>query len=528
MSEQVSDRALSTREVGLRYDALTKRAFDLAFSLIVLMALAPFFCLIAIAIKRDSPGPVIYRGARMGRGGRVFKILKFRTMYETPESFLGPKVTAHDDPRVTPLGHWLRNTKLNELPQFWNVLKGDMSLVGPRPEDPDIAEKWPKAVRDEILSVRPGITSPASVLYRNEEAMLCADDVFRQYMQAVVPDKMRLDQLYVRHCSFCLDMDTLLWTALILVPKIGSYQPPEKLLFVGPITRLVRRYVTYFVADLLVTLVAVGFTGLVWRAFGPLNVGWPKSVAAALALAVLFSVTGAVLGVNRVTWSKPGAVDRNDLLAAWATATVIAFAVNLWLGVLPFALVVVAAGLSLCGFVVVRYRSHLAIGLVRFIMRYRSRADNSREHVLIVGSGPTAQHAAWVLDQPGNAQRFQVCGFVDDDLFAQGMRVYGTNVIGTWRDIPNLVTQRGIKVVILADRSVAADRAQEIAEISRSSHVRFLLMPNLVDSLSSLCQVTPSICEDRNGARSNCFQCLAERDAPEVAARLEQQGGADV
>ena len=92
----------------------------------------------------------IYRGAPHGKKkGNIFKILKFRTMYESPESYSGPRVTAHDDPRVTPLGRWLRATKLNELPQFWNVLKGEMSLVGPRPEDPTIALGWPRAVWDE-------------------------------------------------------------------------------------------------------------------------------------------------------------------------------------------------------------------------------------------------------------------------------------------------------------------------------------------------------------------------------------------
>jgi lipopolysaccharide/colanic/teichoic acid biosynthesis glycosyltransferase len=146
---------------------------DIAVSLAALVVLAPFLGLIATAIRRDSPGPAFYRGARTGRGGKVFKILKFRTMYEMPASYSGPKVTAHDDPRVTPLGRWLRSTKLNELPQFWNVLMGEMSLVGPRPEDPTIVQNWPAPVRHEILSVRPGITSPASVLYRNEEALLC-------------------------------------------------------------------------------------------------------------------------------------------------------------------------------------------------------------------------------------------------------------------------------------------------------------------------------------------------------------------
>ena len=128
--------------------------------MVALALLAPIFGLIAVAIKRDSPGPVLYRGARMGRGGSTFKMLKFRTMYETPVSYAGPKVTAHDDPRVTPLGRWLRDTKLNELPQFWNVLKGDMSLVGPRPEDPDIAQSWPATVRDEDPFGAPGDHQP--------------------------------------------------------------------------------------------------------------------------------------------------------------------------------------------------------------------------------------------------------------------------------------------------------------------------------------------------------------------------------
>ena len=92
------------------------------------------------------PGPVYYRGPRVGRGGREFLILKYRTMYERPESYSGPPLTAQDDPRVTPIGRWLRRTKLNELPQLWNVLKGEMSIVGPRPEDPAIVKTWPRAI----------------------------------------------------------------------------------------------------------------------------------------------------------------------------------------------------------------------------------------------------------------------------------------------------------------------------------------------------------------------------------------------
>ena len=143
-----------------------KRLADLILSGAGLLILSPFFGLIAILIKREGPGPVFYRGPRSGRFGREFGILKFRTMTETAESYNGPRITAKDDKRITSLGKWLRDTKLNELPQLWNVLVGDMSLVGPRPEDPEIVKSWPEDARREILSIRPGITSPASEIGR--------------------------------------------------------------------------------------------------------------------------------------------------------------------------------------------------------------------------------------------------------------------------------------------------------------------------------------------------------------------------
>jgi lipopolysaccharide/colanic/teichoic acid biosynthesis glycosyltransferase len=513
------------------YDALTKRALDVVISLVALALLAPFFGLIAVAIKRDSPGPVIYRGARTGRGGSTFRMLKFRTMYETPASHAGPKVTARDDPRVTPLGRWLRDTKLNELPQFWNVFKGDMSLVGPRPEDPDIAQSWPAAVRDEILSVRPGITSPASVLYHDEEALLCAEDLFRQYIQDLSPDKMRLDQLYVQYRSFCLDLDTVLWTVLILLPRIRSYQFPERLVFVGPITHLVRQYVNWFVADVLVTLVAVGSAGLLWRMVGPINAGWPKSAAAALALAFLFSVTGAVLGVNRIAWSKAVPEDVYDVLAAWAIATMLAFMVNRLTGVLPSGLVIMASLLALFGFVAVRYRGRLATDLLGYFMRYRTMARRNRERVLIVGSNRNAQNVARILDQFGNGRKFQVLGFVDNDWFAQGMRVYGTNVVGTCTDIPKLVAKHDIGVIIVADRSITLDQYRSIEGLCRTAKIGFAVMPNVVDSLGSLCRGSSLSCAADDAARDSvdvrCLQCLLRHGAEQVPSQLQQSSGAE-
>ena len=280
---------------GSKTSDLLKRIFDCVTALFGLILLSPLFMLIAVRIKRDSPGPVFYWGARIGRHGCLFNMLKFRTMYETETSYRGPRVTCMEDDRITPFGKWLRDTKINELPQLWNVLIGDMSLVGPRPEDPSIAKTWPAKLARDLLSVRPGITSPASVVYRDEERMLHAGDIMRKYLHELSPDKMRLDQLYVRYRSLWLDIDVIFWTALLLVPKIRTYSPPEQLLFVGPISRLIQRYLSWFMWDFLIVLASIVITGTMVRIFGPVNIGWPRAVEMALGFAVLYASVGMVL-----------------------------------------------------------------------------------------------------------------------------------------------------------------------------------------------------------------------------------------
>ena len=150
-------------------------------------------------------------------------------MYARPESFRGARITAKDDERITPTGRWLRDTKLNELPQLWNVLVGEMSLVGPRPEDPEFAKTWPADLREEILSVRPGITSPASISYRDEEKRLSSDNLIGDYLNKIAPDKLRLDSLYVRHHTLLTDLDTIFWTHHRAAAAPGEDQSAGKL-----------------------------------------------------------------------------------------------------------------------------------------------------------------------------------------------------------------------------------------------------------------------------------------------------------
>jgi len=431
-------------------------------------------------------------------------------MYEVPESYSGPKVTAHNDPRITKIGHWLRDTKLNELPQLWNVFVGEMSLVGPRPEDPDIVETWPKEVREEILSVKPGITSPASVEYRNEEMLICYEKILSTYLKDFSPDKIRMDELYVRHRSFWLDLDTLFWTFLLLLPKIGSHTPPEEFLFVGPFTRLVRRYMNWFAIDLLISFAAIGFAGVAWRVAGPIDVGWTRSLAVAFGFSLLFSLSGAILGVNRIAWSKASFADGFDLLPAWFLATGIVTIANQAIRIFPTPMVLVASGFALSGFVIVRYSSRL---LNAFTSRCRyafSRGRNGRERVLIIGAGVLAQHAVWLLSHPLNALKYWVVGFVDDDLFKQGMRIYGVEVIGMVNDIPRLVSDNDVGVIILtANNSKGLSESRPVIDLCNKTKAKLLVLPDFFTVFNTLPGVMTQIPITASGkARENEMDCL--------------------
>jgi lipopolysaccharide/colanic/teichoic acid biosynthesis glycosyltransferase len=473
-------------QFNIQIGDMLKRLYDILVSLIVMVLFMPLFGLIAYAVKRDTPGPVFYRGSRIGRYGKIFNILKFRTMHETRESYSGPKVTAEDDPRVTPLGRWLRDTKLNELPQFWNVFKGEMSLVGPRPEDPDIAKTWPRDVWKEVLSVRPGITSPASVQYRDEENLLSTSKVMQKYLQELSPDKSRMDQLYVRYHSFLLDLDVLFWTALIMVPKIKSYTPPEEFLYVGPVTRLIRRHVSWFTIDLLITFFAIVFTGLLFRAASPLDVGLPIAIAMSIGFALLFSLTGAMMGVNRINWSKASNSEVFDLLPAWIIATVIAFFTNYFLSIFPSGLILIASAIALSGFVFVRYRNRFFWGMMSRILHYQKVAQATSEHVLIIGTGPTAQMTTWLIKHNESSSKFWVVGFIDNDYFKQGMRIYGSEVIGMCKDIPDLVKKHDVGLIIVADESISNYETEEIKNKINLESIRIAIIPDIMGTFENL------------------------------------------
>lgn len=181
-----------------------KRAFDVVASAVGLAVLSPLLVGIAVAVRRDG-GPALFRQERVGRHGVPFRLLKFRSMVVDAEK-LGAQVTVGGDPRVTAVGRWLRKTKLDELPQLINVLRGEMSLVGPRPEVPRYVALYTPEQR-RVLDVPPGITDPASIRFRDEEGELAAaEDPHAYYVHVLMPEKLRLNLAYVDEATLLSDL----------------------------------------------------------------------------------------------------------------------------------------------------------------------------------------------------------------------------------------------------------------------------------------------------------------------------------
>lgn len=202
------------------FDA-AKRAFDIAAGSLLLLVLSPVMLLAAWLIRRQSPGPALFRQVRTGLGGRHFRIYKFRTMHCDADRG-GPLITSADDPRITPVGRFLRGCKMDELPQLINVVRGDMSLVGPRPQVPLFVDQFPAEQRVIILSVRPGVTGPTQLRYRNEEMLLEGRaDREQFYVEHIMPLKCELDVAYVLGRNVGVDARALAETAWLAVRGVA-------------------------------------------------------------------------------------------------------------------------------------------------------------------------------------------------------------------------------------------------------------------------------------------------------------------
>ena len=487
ISEKNNPKTINWR-IGLTWaDNLIRRVMDILITFFGMLVLLPFFLVVVVMIKRNSPGPIFYRGRRAGKNGKEFDILKFRTMYENTESYNGAKVTAGDDPRITPTGKFLRETKLNELPQLWNVFIGEMSIVGPRPEDPEIVKTWSEEYVKEILSVKPGITSPASVLFRNEETMLQSRNLMDRYLIDILPSKLRLDQLYIRHRNVLSDLDVLFWTAIALLPNMKNFHIPEHLLYQGPMNVFVNRYFNWFVMDFLVSLAAVTFAGVLRRLSSPLDLGFEKSAAFGLIIALLFSLLNSIMGINRINWSRASAGEAMDIGISTTIVTLVLFLISFIVpddNFLPPIVLVTSGMFSFAGFIIIRYRGRLISGFAsRWIGLRHVSIDLLGEPVLVVGSGETAHFANWLLRNGPIAQAFNIVGMVDDDPKKIGSRIDGLSVIASTDEIPNIIEKYDIGLVLFAITEIDPAESDRILTLCKTPSTRVVMVPDIMDSL---------------------------------------------
>ena len=466
-------------------DKFARRVLDIAVSLIALLVLWPILIVVAAIIKRDSQGPVFFHADRVGKGGKTIKILKFRTMYETPESYNGSRLTVQEDPRVTKAGRWLRETKLNELPQFWNVLVGQMSLVGPRPEDPELFADWPVALQEKYIQVRPGMTSPASLMFFDEEEKISSSNTKADYLQNILPFKLRLDLDYLQQRNIINDLDIIFLTFIALIPHIRKKRINQDVLDKGPLISFMYGFLNWFMIDLLVAIITTSVSILIWRLSMPLDIGVGPTLVFAFLIALGFSFTNVIFGLNRIVWRYSRAEAVIDIgISVGITAIVIGIlnVFNLLPARIPLAILILIAVLSFIGFVVVRYRERVLTGMARRWIKLRGKGGEVGEPVIILGAGEVGIKTSWYIQHGYLDKVFTIVGFVDDDIYKDDMIIDGSPVLGKAADLPTLVQQYGVGVIIFAIDKISTWRRKKILAHCEAAGVQVIDFRSLVSA----------------------------------------------
>ena len=478
----IIERICSAGTQDSRMRLTVKRLVDIIAASFGLLLISPIFLAIGISIRLDSAGPVFYIAKRVGEFGRPFRMYKFRTMTESLGSD-APRVTAHDDPRVTRVGRLLRKTKLNELPQFINVLKGEMSLVGPRPEYVEFVAHYSPEQR-EVLSVKPGVTSLASIAYVDEEKMLQYSEVTETYVRSILPDKLRLDLLYVRNRSLLLDIDILLQTIAVLIPRFRKAAPRVEEIGIAPF-RFARQYLPWFAVDAAAAFLAVGLAGALWRSAGSLNVDPSRALIAAIAMTALFSISNWLTGVQRIYWRYASPIEAIDVVISASAATAIMLIGNFIVPPpkLPAQMLILAGVLAVIGFLVARYHRQLLKGLEGSLMRVLSASSAGRERVLVVGAGDAGQLTISLLRNNPAGRAFHVIGVVDDDLDLLGTLVHRVPVLGDCERIPEIVREKDVGTIVFAIHSIEGHLRDHLLGLCRETGARMVIVPDLLGGL---------------------------------------------
>ena len=457
-----------------------KRALDIVAAALGLVLLAPVFALVAIAIKLESPGPVFFRQDRVGLRGRHFRIFKFRTMLVQG----GPQLTLAGDERITKVGAFLRRTKLDELAQLIDVLRGTMSMVGPRPEVPRYVAHYPESTRERVLSVRPGITDFASIHYRDENDLLAAAaDPEREYLDVILPSKLRYALDYVQHADVGDDLRVLgLTLRTVFVPAL----PASRRFFAMNDSRFwawldqamtaprSRARAWTVLADAATLLACWHITYLFRLGFERWQPGRPwydDMVSVGVVLTYLACLSG--FGVHRGPWRFFGFDDFKRIALACLLAGLVSA-----VAVLMAQLVGVARAVLLLH----PLFSILALSLTRMLWRMvgehaRSRAVGieGERRAIVLGAGEAARRlVAGIHRRDG----WTVLGLLDDDPAKQKLRIGGVPVLGPLERVTLPHIRAGATHLIVAMPGASTERRNAVIALARETGLEVLTVPS--------------------------------------------------
>jgi FlaA1/EpsC-like NDP-sugar epimerase/lipopolysaccharide/colanic/teichoic acid biosynthesis glycosyltransferase len=454
---------------------VAKRTFDIAGAGVGLIITAPVLLACTLAIKLDSRGPVLYRSTRVGQGGKHFNLIKLRSMRVKKDE--SPSRLTVGDSRVTGVGRLLRRSKLDELPQLLNVLKGDMSIVGPRPEDPRYVDDYTPGQR-RVLCVKPGITSPASIKYRHEEALLVGANAEKDYISSILPQKLAMDLEYVWSRSF--------WADLKVVFRAFSSRLRDAALIA-----VARRLVPWYVIDAPVVFGSF-FTAYYLRFIDTPN---PSSLDSPSMLAIkLLPAAALYIAVNHLTrldarvWRYATAAEALAVGRSCAASTGIVLLADLAMGwgrIRPIPLSVVLTGgfLTFSAFVTVRYRSRLLTGSWRKRQLSASRPAWAIR-TLIYGAGEAGQLVAWRLLTLSEGSEYDLVGFLDDDGQKLGRQIHGIPVLGGREDLDRVVTGQRVNLIVLAMNNISGDEVRTILTAAQETSAKIRIAPDLFEWMS--------------------------------------------
>lgn len=485
------------------------RVLDLAVSGLGLLLLAPVFLVIGPIIKFTSAGPIFHKMERVGKGGQIFKLYNFRSLYLNADQY-GLPIFTKDDARIAPVGRFLRQTKLNKLPQLINVLRGEMSLIGPRPQNPQyVAFYTPQ--QQQLLAVRPGIISPASLHYQTEETLLTEKNWETVYREQILPNQVALELAYLQRRN--------LWTDLNLIRQTLAIVVHSKECFTA-VLHMRNRHI--FLLDVL-ALLLIPALALTLRVDG---LGWlPEAIPALIfftgvALLVKFPVFY-WQGLYCRYWRHAGISDLTQILIAIGLTTLIL--TTLFIGthsmLMQYKLAMYRAVPLIDGLLTL-----LAVGGYRVALRglHHWHRQGKRvvggRRVLIVGADETGTMA--VREIRANPQLdMEPAAFVDDDPAKIGTQIEGLPVLGHSEDIAKLVNQYHIQRVIIATPSIPFRRRQAIATVCQHTGVAIHNLPGIYQILAGHKTISSS-------PKININQLLHRQpidiDLTEVAAALSQ------